>query len=238
MQRSKERGKWRKAEGGGHGPVLPLLAGLLPLALSLVPFLSGCTGDGQVKDDPLLGAVAPPPPVQAALPPAGAPVPPLPVSSSAVSTASLAAGTPPLEGGRELKMDDPRDKLVNRSTWQQAGAAAEKAAGGAALNNPVPIVPAADRTDMDPLQGLAGSQGTGSDFARAGSAAESLDQLRAQLKQRGMTEYHSETWGDGIRVVCAGPKKSDPKKTRSYEAYAINEIEAVKAIMGKIDADQ
>jgi hypothetical protein len=144
-------------------------------------------------------------------------VPPLPASSSAMSTASLAANTKPLDGARELKIEEPRDKLVNRSSWEQPVVAADKTAGGAVLRNPEPI---------------------DSQFAKAElSAADSYQEI-ANVIQRRMTDYNAEKSGDGVRVVCTVPKKGDPAKSRSHEAYAATEIDAVKAILAKIDADQ
>jgi hypothetical protein len=133
-----------------------------------------------------------------------------------MSTASLAAGAKPLDGSRELKIEDPRDKLVNRSGWERPVEPAVKPAGSAVLRNPEPV---------------------DSELVRAAVRAESLDQLKAQLTQRGMTDYQAEKWGDGMRVVCTVPRKNDPTRSRGHEAYAATENEAVKAIIAKIDAD-
>jgi hypothetical protein len=239
MQRREETGKSRSAASARRNPSFPGRCLLLPLVFGLAPWMAGCAGDGRIKDDPLTGGAVPAPPAPAAAPaqaPAttAAPVPPLPVATSADSNASLAAGRP-LPGGRELAINDPRESQVKNATWNEPGTAAapasENKGTGASLQHPEPVGTPASRETLDPVQRM-----TVFDEANSGSVAggSAYEELLKKLKERGMNWYQQETSGDGIKFLCTVPRK-DTNRTRSFEAVAANELEAVKAIIEQID---
>jgi hypothetical protein len=235
MPGKKDKGQRKKELGEGTAAPFPPLVRLFPFSFVLFPWALGCAGDNHVADDPLVGGAAPAV-AQAAQktgPAGGAQVPPLPVASSAVSLASLAGGKP-LPGGRDLSIEEPRDRLTG-NRWDGPGKLTERPAAGATLEHPQPIVPVS-RNVADPAHGSTVFDGSNAG-APKGNGTATYEQLLAQLTFRGMNWYRQEKWGEGVKFECTFPVRDEPSKHLSYEAVAGSGAEALQAILDKLEKE-
>jgi hypothetical protein len=86
---------------------------------------------------------------------------------------------------------------------------------------------------MDNFQGLVQEPSARLEFGRAG-----YEQLKGQLKDRGMNWEKWESEGDRGRFTCTVTDPADPKKTRSYSVNAASELEAMQAVIDQIDRER
>ena len=187
--------------------------------------------------DPLLGGAtpgvvnrqqAPPPsPTAATRPspllaqPTAQAVPPLPPISSTASNAALAGGQP-LDGGRDLRIADPRATADGR-TWQP-----QAAAGGASPN----LIPGAPANQQDSVYARS--------FGPAVSArVGSYEQAQAYLASRGVNWQRLETFGDQgeWKFSCSIPNPQNRLISRTYEARARDYLSAIRAVIDQISRE-
>jgi hypothetical protein len=169
-------------------------------------------------------------------PPAAAPsrsksaaLPAAPASNSSTSNVAMALGDP-LPGSRPLAIEDVNKKPGG---WQGPGAGSSSGAQltgsvGVNLQKPEAIVDPVQRPTTLPVAGT----------APAAPSAADLDQLQAQLKQRGMTWQHEESVAGGVRFTCAVPNRHNPDINRFYEATAPDLAAAIRAVLQQIDSQQ
>lgn len=184
--------------------------------------LSGCAGSQRAPaNDPLLGGRNPPPGVAAG---PGVPPPvPAAVAPSAPtvpsSIASLASGPArPLDGGMRIGGDLPPVPDVHTnpaSGWGQP-----------VLQNPEPASGSMARSAPIPVASPPGNAG-------------SYEQAQDVLRGRGVTWQRLETWGDKgeWKFTCSIPNKQNPAISRNYEARAKSPIEAIHAVLEKLDKE-
>lgn len=64
------------------------------------------------------------------------------------------------------------------------------------------------------------------------------DQVRRQLRERGVDWQHLEQ-RDGLwRFQCSVPRPGNPNISRQYEASAADELSAIQAVLEQIDSDR
>jgi hypothetical protein len=212
----------------GRG-LLPRMAIAMPVTLALG--ITGCAGSKSVVGaDPLLGKSANAQPISQNTPkrPSGTeasltsqPLPPAP--SGTASTTALAQGvSQPLDSRYNLGMGTPGE---NRS-W-----AGLTTAGNTSLSRPEPVtglVPPPDRSAARALESTTGSR------------LRSFEDAQALLRDRGITWQRLESAADqgGWKFSCSIPNRQNPKVSRTYEAQARTELDAIQAVLDQIDKER
>jgi hypothetical protein len=188
--------------------------------------LGGCAGGHKLTDDPLLGGARARPPASTPLAASAVPPPRPAASGSLTSNAALAAGAPrPLDPSNDLRISDPPRSPDSRygqgqPTWT-----------GATLQRPEPVAnPPMVRATPAPVPTAPPVRGL-----RLASFEQALDQLKA----RGVTWYDLKTWGDhgDCKFTCSIPNRQNPYISRNYEAQARSYLEAMQAVLDKIDSE-
>lgn len=197
------------------------------LRLSLAPcllvcLLSGCPHDNRRPADPLTGnsgssgssigsAVAPPVPLAPAVPPV--PV----VGGGTQSNAALAAGAgpKPLPGGTDLRIGN----ASTPGTWQ-----GQPGGTGATLQPPQP-----------PVQPVSSVRGV----SPGGPRITSYEQAIALLSAKGVKWRRLETIGEQnqSQFSCSIPNPQNPFISRTYEARAATDLDAIQAVIDQIGKD-
>jgi len=189
--------------------------------------LTGCSQDNRRPADPLTGGSGPvssgasigspaAPPV-----PTASAVPPVPVTGGGTaSNAALASGASPkpLPGGTDLRIAGPNTP----GTWQgQAGAT------GATLQSPQPA-----QASAQPVSSVRG-------VAPAGPRVTSYEQAMALLTAKGVKWRRLETIGEQnqSQFSCSIPNPRNPYISRTYEARAATDLEAIQAVIDQISKD-
>jgi hypothetical protein len=191
----------------------------------------GCSGPERIAGDPLLGrsagvTAAPKPNQTAGIAPVPA-VPPLPASTTAGSTAALAAGAASTFDGRHnLQIDDTTRPVASNPGWTNP------TAGGAVLQRPVPIPgQAAPPASATPAPGNVALV--------SGPKVTSYEQAQAQLTARGVLWQRLEAVANQQwKFTCAVPNPQNKQISRVYEAQAASGLEAIQAILEQIDKDR
>jgi hypothetical protein len=194
----------------------------LAAACLLVCLLTGCPQDNRRPADPMTGPVggggtsigspgAPAVPVAPA-------VPPLPVAGGGTqSNAALAsgAGARPLPGGTDLRIGSPNTP----GTWQ-----GQSGGSGAALQPPQPAA--------QPVSSVRG-------VSPAGPRVTSYEQAMALLAAKGVQWRRLETIGDQnqSQFSCSIPNPQNPYISRTYEARAATDLDAIQAVIDQISKD-
>jgi hypothetical protein len=195
------------------------------LSLCLLAVLTGCSQDNRrPPTDPLTGGsaaassgatlgspAAPPVPMASA-------VPPVPVTGGGTaSNAALASGASPkpLPGGTDLRIAGPNTP----GTWQGQT--------GATLQTPQPATP--------PAQPVSSVRGV----APAGPRVTSYEQAMALLTAKGVKWRRLETIGEPSQsqFSCSIPNPRNAFISRTYEARAATDLEAIQAVIDQINKD-
>jgi hypothetical protein len=212
---------------------LPAAAICLPCLLTVCSLtLAGCTDfnhNTNAPSDPLLGApVKPLTQIPAQAPAAQVAVlPPTPVANPTLSTAALAAATPPpLDSGHDLRIGSPR-------TGSDAWAGQSVAAGtgtGAVLQRPELVAEPVSRTPTTPVATTPTSLGN----------SNGLTIEQAMLKARGAV-YQQETFVNETgqwEFRCALPNPQNPRIRRTYVGRGPDSLSAIRVVLDQIDKDQ
>jgi hypothetical protein len=202
--------------------------------------LAGCAGDRRVAaGDPLLGGAAPgvvnpqaaappsnPTPVASAPNLAAPNLPPLPPISPTSSNAALASGgSPPLDGGRDLRIGDPR--------------AAPGAPGWQAPQTATPVSTPPGPPPVQPASSVAPAYARS--FGPMPSARiVSYEQAQAFLASRGVNWQRLETFGDQgeWRFSCSLPNPQNRNINRTYEGKARDYLSAIRIVIDQMSRDQ
>jgi hypothetical protein len=208
---------WRNAL---HGRARALL---LVVGTAACLTVVGCAAQQKNQPpDPLLGTRTPPPGTIAGgpttPPPAPSPVA-MPAPSVPSSTAVLASGPArPLDSGMRIGGDPgavPPPPAPSNPGW-----------GMPVLQNPEPAAGSMARSAPGPV-------------ASPHAAAGSYEQAQDVLRSRGVTWQRLETWGDKgeWKFTCSIPNKQNPAISRNYEARASTPIDAIHAVLEKLDKE-
>jgi len=186
----------------------------------LCGLLAGCAGVGNTANDPLYGPSAPPLASGRTAVQAGGPgtVPPLPAPNAATSAAALAGGRlQPLNVNQDLRIGRP-----NSDGWRGPGAQA-----GAILRQPEVVGDTPSRSKETPAVGITLAGGT---------RGLSMEQVLAQLKDRGVSFYRLETGDNGeYRFSCSIPDRQNPNIQHRYESQAREPAAALRAVLEQIE---
>lgn len=222
----------RLRQAGGNRPGTRQASWLA--ALLVLAGIGGCAMDRSNANDPLLGngGRTTPPGTVPGGPGGPPPPPPISVAPSAPavpsSTAALASGpAKPLDNGMRIGGDPghPADSHATPPPPQAWGAVLqtpEPASGSmarAAPQSPITTPPPASPAHI------------------AGSG--SYEQAQEVLRNRGVTWQRLETWGDKgeWKFTCAIPNRQNPAIARNYEARANTPIDAIHAVLDKLDKE-
>lgn len=201
-----------------------LRAFLLIVAAGACLTVLGCAAQQRNQPpDPLLGTRTPPPGTIAAGPttpqPASSPVA-MPAPSVPSSTAVLASGPArPLDTGMRIGGDPapiPAPPAPSHPGW-----------GMPILQNPEPAAGSMARSAPGPVA------------APHTAASGSYEQAQDVLRSRGVTWQRLETWGDKgeWKFTCSIPNKQNAAISRNYEARANTPIDAIHAVLEKLDKE-
>jgi hypothetical protein len=140
------------------------------------------------------------------------------------STASLASGPArPLDNGMRIGGDPQPIASPPTSTPSPAGMSA---GWGAVLQNPEPAAGSMARSaPAHPTP--------------PPSSNSSYEQAQDVLRLHGVTWQRLETWGDKgeWKFTCSVPNKQNPAIARNYEARANTPIDAIHAVLDKLDKE-
>jgi hypothetical protein len=153
-------------------------------------------------------------------------VPPLPPINPTSSNAALASGaTPPLDGGRDLRIGDPR-AAAGAPAWQ----APQTATPVSTPPGPPPVQPA---SNVAPA------------YARSfgpmlSARIVSYEQAQAYLASRGVNWQRLETIGDQgeWRFSCSLPNPQNRNINRTYEGKARDYLSAIRIVIDQMSRDQ
>jgi hypothetical protein len=242
MPRAVQWGKW----GNQGRPALRVLASVIILIGLTALGVAGCTGQHKREEDPLVGPG--PKGLQKTDPgtttKTKSEVPPIPTATATGSNAALVVGDP-LTGSRALGIDDRR-AAVPADGWQGVGPdgrpipAAQgrwdgvRTASGTVLQRPQPIVEPVPAVQPGP-PAVAGNGVPAVTPPAVPAVADSLDQLQAALKARGVLNPRVEQTPRGVRVTCAMPEPGRPDALHFYDAEAADQAAALRALLTKID---
>jgi hypothetical protein len=189
------------------------------------------SGSGAAPLDPLFGTAPPAPrPISQAttLPPAS-PSLTQPAPTSLTSNAALAGGTPAvLDRSRDLRINDSQPAPA--SNYGQAPGNANSWSG-AVLQRPEPagtLVPPAPSSP--PVNTISSTLGPVMTF----------EQARAQLEARNVAWMRLDFARDqgDWHFSCAVPNAHNPTVSRTYEAHARDELDAIRAVLAQIDKEK
>jgi hypothetical protein len=210
----------------------------LPCCLIGLSVLAGCRhtgsqtnrsgGGSAATSDPLFSSTLPPPKPLASTGLSQAPagngvtsptLPPAPTSLT--SNAALASATPAvLDRTNDLRISDPTRNPDSHYGQSPGGWS------GAVLQKPEP---------------MNGPQSAKAPAAPATSAPPAtLEQARAQLQTRGVAWMRSDYLRDQDQwqFSCSIPNPHNPNVSRTYQATAHAELDAIRAVMGQIDKER
>ena len=226
--------------------VWPTRVRLFPLAACLLILGSaGCQGIGQNQaatrdSDPILGVggLRPPgtpsPAASAGGTKPSGPVsvlPPAQPNSSTMSPAALAATTPrTLDKDRDLRIGNPQP-IASNDGWGRQGIIPASEGTGAVLRRPEVIAEPVARTNPPTSETPAAN---GDNRLASDEQALKLLEARGVLWKNFDTVPETGEW----RFVCIVPSQRDPHLRRTYEARSRDKLEAMQAVIDKIDSDR
>lgn len=174
------------------------------------------------------------------------PFPGIPTAGTGFSPAALATGRPhPFDRERDLQINDwPRGSQNNG--WTAPSNTLRPGNNGVMLRPPEPLgdtgslpsgpasTPSPMSTPGDPFVAAPGTGGSNP----GASGGVSYEQVVAQLQARGVQGQKPEMVGPGEwKFSCSVPNPANPNQQRTYQARGRDLLEAMQAVLRKIDQD-